>query len=123
MAGETENKQDKATAVDRVVHTPGPWRQFAPEIDGQVCQDYRTIRGGMGLRGEGFELTGFVSEADARLIAAAPELLEACRLVLESIWQTDIGGAVLWINRGSGVHESASERLMDVIEKATGEVV
>jgi hypothetical protein len=30
---------------------------------------------------------------------------------------------VLWINRGSGVHESASERLMDVIEKATGEVV
>lgn len=86
---DSESKSGTETGVQSVVHTPGPWMQFAPEIDGQVYQDYRTIRGGMGLRGMGFELTGFVSEADARLIAAAPEMLAAIQgaLRIENLWR------------------------------------
>lgn len=90
-------------------HTPGPWRQHAPVIDGQVEQDYRTIRGGDGLRGTGFELTGFIAEADARLIAAAPELLDACKLV------------ELWMLGGQPRPYSDSlvlERVRDAIHKA-----
>ncbi len=65
------------TSVESVAHTPGPWREHAPRIDDQVDREYRSILGGSGLRGSGFELTGFISEADAKLIAAAPDMLTA----------------------------------------------
>lgn len=73
-------------------HTPGPWT-----LSNRMCPD----------RGEGFfwvsaERTlhlmvapcpeGFVfgeNEANARIIAAAPELLEACKLALEQINAND----------------------------------
>jgi hypothetical protein len=47
-------------------HTPGPWKIGAYE-SGQMAVD--------GANGE--EVTGFIEPEDARLIAAAPELLEA----------------------------------------------
>jgi hypothetical protein len=47
-------------------HTPGPWKIGAYE-SGQMAVD--------GANGE--EVTGFVDPEDARLIAAAPELLDA----------------------------------------------
>lgn len=108
-----------------IVHTPGPWRQFAQNIEDENDPDYRSISAGSGLflHRTGFEITGFISEADARLIAAAPELLEACRLVLDAIEQANLRGEVLWIHRNSAVHESASERLQHVIERATGGTV
>lgn len=62
--------------------------------------------------------------ANARLIAAAPDLLQACRAVLESLLKTDLGGAIPWVNppyQAAAVHETAFERLAAVIEKATGE--
>jgi hypothetical protein len=58
-----------------------------------------------------------------RIERAAPALLEACQLVLEAIQRANLGGEVLWIKPGSPIHESASERLADVIELATGEPV
>ncbi len=58
-------------------HTPGPWQQHAPRIDGKIDQTYREITAWNGFHPEGFGLSGFMSEADARLIAAAPEMLEA----------------------------------------------
>jgi len=64
-----------------------------------------------------------LTDDELRLASAAPELLQACRLVLVAIEQADLGGEVLWINRGSPVHESASERLADVIELATGKSI
>lgn len=60
-------------------HTPGPWKEHAPNVDGTVDETYRRITAGVGFchgRDEpGFQLTGYIRPADARLIAAAPELL------------------------------------------------
>jgi hypothetical protein len=56
---------------------------------------------------------------NAKLIAAAPDLLEACKAVAETI--KDLGP--LWIKppfQAEAVHESAYERLIGVIEKAEG---
>lgn len=62
-------------------HTPGPWTIFADkgaavcilpaERPGEVCS----------FEGRG----GPEREADARLIAAAPELLEACKLYWNAV--------------------------------------
>lgn len=70
-------------------HTPGPWRlQNRPYENGDP---YFHIDAGCGFypldaitraREGGFGITGILSEADARLIAAAPELLEAVKFAL-----------------------------------------
>jgi len=60
-------------------HTPGPWHEFAPDIlEHGIDQTYRSIVGGDGVfyHGTGFVMTGFVKSEDARLMAAAPELLD-----------------------------------------------
>lgn len=77
---------DREPEGTSVRHTPGPWEQYAPRIDDVVDPHYRTIVAGElgGFRGEGgFNLTGFVSETDARLIAAAPELLRELKVMVE----------------------------------------
>lgn len=63
-------------------HTPGPWQEAAPEIDGIVEENYRFIQAGRGIKGDGFKITGYVSPADALLLAAAPDLLQACESAL-----------------------------------------
>ena len=66
-------------------HTKGPWRLDQngegewPEV---YKGDYRRINAGQGYHPDGFDLTGFMSEADARLITAAPDLLEAVEDVI-----------------------------------------
>lgn len=67
-------------------HTPAPWIESAPNIEGIVDQNYRRIAGGCGFTPDddepdlqGFQLTGFIRPEDARLIAAAPELLGALK--------------------------------------------
>jgi hypothetical protein len=78
-------------------YTPGPWKaqEFAGQINiwgkpkgAAVAYDCRT-------------------PADARLIAAAPELLAACRAIEES----HLGGH----------YSAAFEAVRDAIAKATGE--
>jgi hypothetical protein len=71
-------------------HTPGPWR-WVPEPDYPwQYQDLMSASGEVVLSGEeapdpsGIEL----SHADARLIAAAPDLLEACQ-TLATLLDTD----------------------------------
>jgi hypothetical protein len=52
---------------ERMKHTKGPWK--AEQFDAESWKIY----------GDGIVVSGGVREADARLIAAAPELLEALR--------------------------------------------
>lgn len=54
-------------------HTPGPWVKFNHEDDEQSWG----VEGG-----DGYTIAEELSLADARLIAAAPELLEALRLAM-----------------------------------------
>jgi hypothetical protein len=75
-------------AAVAAAHTPGPWilddpRRVRPEYVG-----YHHIDAGKGFHdehtGTDFGLSGFMSEADARLIAAAPDLLDMLKRVLRA---------------------------------------
>lgn len=64
-------------------HTKGEWRQFPKhELIPDLGKDntYRSIVSGKGYYDKktktGFDLTGYISEADANLIASAPKLLQ-----------------------------------------------
>ena len=66
--------------------TSRPWKwvnkPFDKPFESRI--PYITIRAGKGCFNQydeksGFEINGILSEADARLIASCPELLEACR--------------------------------------------
>ena len=76
-----------------VTHTPGPWK--LPVIENLTDQgdNYRCLSAGKGYfeseTGRGFLLYGFISESDANLIVAAPDLLEACRYMHRLL--TDMG--------------------------------
>ena len=84
--------------------TPTPWRIGAIE-SGMVAID--------GANGE--EVTGFVSPEDGRLIAAAPDLLEALRGMF-AMWRS--------VCRAQGwepEHLAEAVRAQAAIAKATGE--
>lgn len=56
-------------------HTPGPWRYYKCRCGMEGCNQYTiSVQGSV----------GFV-EADARLIAAAPELLEALQDLCDTL--------------------------------------
>lgn len=66
-------------------HTPGPWRlndpkDHTPEL---LNGDYRCIGAGVGYCmpdcPPGFSIVGALREADARLMVAAPDLLEVLK--------------------------------------------
>jgi len=107
----TTKNYGSGSEAQPTVHTPRPWEAVRSLTCGHLraAHNYQT------------EAKLEWTDDDLRLINALPELLEACRVVLAAIEQANLGGEVLWINRGSPVHESASERLADVIEQATGE--
>ncbi len=61
-----------------MTHTAGPWRMQPTSMKGQYL-----VQGGDIRSGDGFSLQ--FSESNARLIAAAPELLEALEdLILDA---------------------------------------
>ena len=70
-------------------HTPGPWRlnDARDHTTALLTGEYRCIGGGCGFHVDGhvgFSLPGHISEADARLIVAAPDLLAMLRRATES---------------------------------------
>lgn len=63
------------------IHTPGPWRRFGGYMDGYgIVGDRKTIVRIVG--DDSMDLDRH--SADATLIAAAPELLEAAKWILRS---------------------------------------
>lgn len=66
-------------------HAPGPWRQYQSGAGIDPC--YRNIDAGAGFfePGRSFGLSGFMTPADAALIAAAPDLLNALHAVANAL--------------------------------------
>jgi hypothetical protein len=86
-------------------HTPGPW--MAHSRNGRIIMAGDT------------KVATAERTVNASLIAAAPDLLEACKAVAETI--KDLGP--LWLKppyQAEAVHETAYERLIGVIEQAEG---
>lgn len=83
-------------------HTPGPWVAFF--VDGRA-----SVIMPAGRPGDICLFRDGAAEADARLIAAAPELLEACKAILNVYFPTDTCGA-----------REHWKRVEDAIAKAEG---
>src|SRR5690606_19127575 len=101
-------------------HTPGPWtpmkRQPASRADNGLCA-LAQVWGGwiVVVPSRMVDRSGYDAEANARLIAAAPELLEALEKLLTAVDKA-CGTA---IPQGSFV--AARKAARDAIAKATGE--
>ena len=95
------------TTANKVDHTPGPWKTSPlPVICAKgspfkiIDEHYRAIRAGRGWYDYqnpdgGFGLTGYLTPANAKLIAAAPEMLEALQLLINLTDQGREGGLIL----------------------------
>ena len=74
-------------------YTPGPW-QLA-RYDAERCwSEVETVERGTDLPDQGYTLAivyGLESNANARLIAAAPELFEACHAALMRLCDPYLG--------------------------------
>ena len=85
-------------------HTPGPWRFEPHSVDSNYMLIYCS-----NTPGEGDNVRGYCGAANARLIAAAPDLLEALQRLIESGDVRDAGEA------------GALKQARAAIAKATGE--
>jgi len=108
-----------------MAHTPGPWMACGDgtcrckTVNSEEHPVAHVVSGEWGDEHEGRMLVyGSVdeefAEANARLIAAAPELLEACKAVYEHVGK---GGDLDWHLREYGL----AEQLAAAITKAKGE--
>lgn len=87
-------------SVQSVVHTPGPWE--VREVDGLFAIAHR----------DGWVLDSNDEQqdrADAKIIAAAPDMLEALK------------GLAAWSKRSNGTSRDVVDRAKEAIEKATGQ--
>jgi hypothetical protein len=101
-----------------MTHTPGPWKASAsgavfattPDNDIIGVADCRTV-----------DTDRFEREANARLIAAAPELLEACQLALNDY--AIVNERITTLEGIERLHPFTigPEQLKAAIAKATGE--
>ena len=88
-----------------MTHTKGQWKYEVQDEDGwyTVWTDYK---------GTGASIAENIGEeANAQLIASAPELLEACKLLLEAVEEARID---------SDSWEYEYKKLQEVISKAEG---
>lgn len=65
-------------------HTPGPWVDRKPDSVGG-SRIYADCKGGVLIATLGYMRDKNESEANARLIAAAPDLLSALKLLLDEV--------------------------------------
>lgn len=91
--------------------TPGPWvLDNASEHVDVISDDYHFIDAGNGYFDDkqGFGISGYMSIHDARLIAASPDLFEACQMLLVCMSQVNREG------------DLAAEKARAAITKALG---
>jgi hypothetical protein len=120
---DSKSKTGTETVVHDIVHTPGPWT---------VCDEDRL---GINADGESYSIVIYGNDADdpeigiqgrtpqerkanARLIAAAPELLLACKLMLEHEGEAVTNGVGMECD--SDELEHAKDLAKAAIAKATG---
>jgi len=104
-------------------HTPGPWVHRPGQTDGHwIIGLPNDIPECIGLRGDEYMcVSGICTEPDARLIAAAPELLEALQALVSDAEDAEV------FSRQQGFHDIAAERrgrinaAFAAIAKAKGE--
>lgn len=101
-------------------HTPGPWRIVDDEHPETADATYHHINAGDGFTDEdhvGFQIAGFFSLDDARLIAAAPEMAE----MLDNLWHFLDAQAKATQNGGARFHiSSLAADVKKLLAKATG---
>ena len=106
------------TTAARPAHTPGPWA-----VDSGEALNVRAPHGGIvaqlhhlkGRHGMGGRLPGGEAVANARLIAAAPELLEALHQLI-----VVIGLTAIKYKSDLDILQEAVDEARAVIAKATG---
>lgn len=79
------------TLKEQSTHTPGPWRTYQGDGRWIVATTSSWAYAATGLIPQ---LDAETEEANARLIAAAPDLLEACKQVI--VYGADADDAILW---------------------------
>jgi hypothetical protein len=92
-------------------HTPGPWERNGNAVHKRLSKHYAECVAIVG---------GDNKEGDANLIAAAPDLLEACKLLMEHIKEGLVSVYEEKADNGQPV-VSACELIESAIAKATGD--
>lgn len=118
------------TTTDPVSHTSGPWKIDWTIAGGGRNEDFPELHyaniyshGYMNSAPAGLSITGYIRKADALLIAAAPELLEALKELLASQLAVmppfEAGAAAqdAWSDRRAKARNDAAW----AVAKATGE--
>lgn len=110
----TTSKTKAPAASEASRHTLGPWRVNSNAGFGDIIlgPDYIVARADREFTGKDEE------SANARLIAAAPELLEACKMALTQIMGSDIQG--VWLNAPNKPEITPESVLRAAIAKAEG---
>lgn len=96
-------------------YTPGPWSVFCPDAEFPGIESHKTSISVVifGYAGEGAGVHGKSRgerKANARLIAAAPDLLDACK-------------DALYVGKSEETIEAVRDRLRKAIAKATGKEI
>ena len=101
-------------------HTPGPWFIERRTNDGGTTHHSITASEGIGWANDRYmSVSGCIDEHDARLIAAAPELLEACSAMIE--WDDRENDFAVDFYKRMELCVLAFQKARAAIAKATGE--
>lgn len=102
---DSESKASTETGVQSVVHTPGPWEAYYLASAGWLVRMASPREGYdrpdpiCSMAWWEFDKPGIIDDdisgANAKLIAAAPELLHACELLLMLSLPQDVSGMAM----------------------------
>lgn len=111
----SEEEICQSDSAHSIAHTPGPWEVAGPSSNGKCLRifagEYVGIIGGS-------DQSMRTIQANADLIAAAPDLLEACKSFLDMWHRAGPMGSHQWEKFDGVVRQCRM-----AISKATGEVV